>query len=182
MSLSPRFWDQVARMEIQNNTNRGRTTSSGSSSTNFTHSSGGSFSNSNQSPNARNRRQRLLNQFRNEGRNESWWNPRYHRQEQNRRRSLRVANVMNPTKQRKVSPLLKSLVTREISGKRMPRFRSGNIAVSIRRATGRHDYYSPSEFNSIYGNKWKHIPSGSRRLISEDSNVQRKQVRVVRML
>lgn len=157
--------------------------SPGSASTSYTFSNRSSGSNSNQGNNARQARSALREQFRLEGRPESWWNPMWWRQEQERRRAARVANLLvYPSFEIPAVSILKSLASRELSGKlnKQIRFRPGNLAVRVRDASGRKRFYTLTEFKTKYGNKWQYIPSGSRRPIKENSNIQRKQVRVVR--
>lgn len=151
------------------------------SPTSFTQS--GSSSNSNQSPSAKRRRNELREEFRAQGMHPRTWQHGWYKQDQNRRRAKRASNLMKyPFERRRPLPNAKSLVSREIKGKFPSRFRIGNLAVRIRHPNGRKIFYTVSEFNAKYGNKWKSLPSGSRRFISENSTVQRKQVRVVKFV
>lgn len=139
--------------------------------------------NSNHSPWSRLSRNELREEFRAQGMHPSTWQRGWYKQEQNRRRAKRASNLMKyPLERRRPLPTAKSLVSREIKGKIPSRFRIGNLAVRISHPNGRKNFYTVSEFNAKYGNKWKYLPSGSRRFISENSTVQRKQVRVVKFV
>ena len=157
---------------------------SGSSNTLSNRSSG---SNSNQNEIARIIRHETRQRFRSQGQPESWWNPRWYYTNQVRRRTNRAESVLKYPSQRPIptpSVPFRNLIKRELTGRLTVKFKVGNIAVQIHRAGGRREYMSLAEFNSRYGNAWKRIASGSRRLIAPEinSNLQRNQVKVVKFV
>lgn len=157
-----------------------------SGSSNTRHSNSGS-GNSNKNENAVRARQELRERFRAQGQPESWWNPRWYYTNQVRRRTKRAQNVLKYPSERplpipKVPKVpFRNIVKRELTGRLASKFKVGNIAVQIHRAGGRREYMPLANFNSRYGNTWKRIAAGSRRLIAPEinSNLQRKQIKVV---
>ena len=157
---------------------------SGSSNTASNKSTG---SNSNQNETSRRIRHETRQRFREEGRPRSWWDPRWYYTSQLRRRAKRMENVLKYPYERPLpNPKVpfRNLVRRELTGKLAIKYKVGNIAVQIHRAGGRREYISLKNFNSRYGNTWKRIAAGSRRLIAPEinSNLQRKQVKVVKFV
>ena len=157
---------------------------SGSSNT-VSNRSSASSSNSNKNEISKSIRAERRARFQREGQPESWWNPRWYYLNQVRRRKKRAENVVKYTSERPVSRQrvsLRNITKRELTGRLVAKYKAGNVVVQIRRANGRKEYIPLGEFNSRYGEKWKSMGFASSRLISPTSNIQRRNIKVIKFV
>lgn len=112
--------------------------------------------------------QRMRNKLRNQGLHRSAWEAGYYYRKQAAKRAARAESVLQYPSMR---PLKGNLNTR---------FRSGNIAIQIHRPGNIREYMKLSNFNAKYGTNWKSIGANSDKVIGANTNLQRRQIKVVK--
>ena len=112
--------------------------------------------------------QKRRNMLRNQGLPPHMWEAGYRYRKQLARRAARAESV------------LKYPSMRPLKGNLSTRFRSGNIAIQIHRTGNRREYMKVSNFNARYGTNWKSIGANSDKVIRSNTNLQRRQIKVIK--